>query len=339
MKFTLLTTQMACISATMMLGPVVSVGGQQPESEPVFSIGAVADVQYADSPPRGDRTPRESPRRLQEAVDFFNAQGLDFVVNLGDFIDWDDIDYSVFPKETKPVEPVDWTHFETVNTIWQKIRAPRHHVLGNHDVYVPDRASDGEKPARVLAKFGFKDKAYYDFSHKGFRFIMLDGTDRYMYSYPAGSPAYGEAKAYFDSITTPARTPWNGAISDTQLAWLADTLADATSKGEKVVVCCHFPIHDPVGGHTLLNFQETRDVLDRFPNVVLWLNGHNHAGGYALANEGKPTQRHHLNLMGMQNADDRHYRLVFHPQKIEVFRAGNKLPERTMHFTSSQRQN
>lgn len=63
------------------------------------------------------------------------------------------------------------------------------------------------------------------------------------------------------------------------------------------MVCCHFPLQDPVGNHTLLNFQETRDVLDRFPNVVLWLNGHKHAGVYALANEGQANQRHHLNLM------------------------------------------
>jgi 3',5'-cyclic AMP phosphodiesterase CpdA len=306
-------------------------------SAELFTVGAVADVQYADREPRGGRTPRQSPRRLRKAVDSFNAREVDFAISLGDLIDWDDIDYSKLPADIEVVHPVDWTHFETIDAIWRQIRAPRHYVLGNHEWCVPDRADDGEKPGRVLRRFGFEDQAYYDFSHQGFRFILLDGTDRYMYAYAKGSEKFRDAQAYLQGVgASPRNRWWNGAISQTQLDWLRETLVDAARQKEKVVVCCHFPVHDPEEAHSLLNAQDVCDVLDAFPNVVLWLNGHNHAGGYAVMNEGMPNRRHHLNLKGMQNGDDRYYRLLFYADRVDVFRAEQETPERTMTFESEK---
>lgn len=305
---------------------------QATEAEaPLLTVGVVADPQYADTAPRDGRTPREVPRRLKLAVDYFNRHQVNFVVSLGDFIDWDDIDYT-WPPVTDVTTRSDWAHFETLNAIWQQIEAPRYHVLGNHEWYVPDRADDGEKPGRVFRKFGFKDKGYYDFAEQGFRFVILDGNDRYMYAYPKGSPAYIDAKAYYDALPRhlPERRNWNGAISQQQLSWLRATLADAQEKQQRVVVCCHYPIHEPAEPHTLLNHAELRAVLDAFPNVVLWLNGHNHQGGYALANEHQPNQRHHLNLKGMQNGDGAHYRLQFFEDSIDVYRAESAQPERRL---------
>ncbi len=302
----------------------------QEPAAPLFTIGAVADVQYADTDPRGNRTPREAPRRLREAAECFNRHNVDFVVSLGDFIDWDDINYATFRTTNEALDPVDWTHFTTVDEVWQTIHAPRYHVLGNHEWCVPDRAHDGAKPERVFKRYGFEEKAYHDFKHKGFRFVVLDGTDRYMYAYPKDSDEYLDAKSYYDSLAR--RSPWDGAMSSKQLDWLKATLADAEAAREKVVIFCHFPIHEPSRNHNLLNSLEVSGLLDGFPNVVLWLNGHNHQGGYALMN----GRRHHLNLKGMQNFDDTHCRLAFYPDRIEVYRAEALEPERVLPFAPGQ---
>ena len=153
---------------------------------------------------------------------------------------------------------------------------------------------------------------------------MVDGTDLYMYAYPRDSHAYRTAKAYYDKRQNGG--PWDGAISPKQLGWLKKTLADAVAKGEKAVLFCHFPIHEPTAHHNLINSVEVAELLDGFPNVALWLNGHKHGGGYALMN----GQRHHLNLRGMQNFDDAYYRLAFFRDRIEVLRAGQTEPERIL---------
>ena len=281
-----------------------------------FSIAAVADVQYADTGPRGGREPREGVRRLRHAISHWNQRSLDWGVILGDIIDWDDIDYSVFPKQTIGQKESKWKHAKAVLAAWQTLACPRYLVLGNHDYYVPYRDADGTpKPASVLRAFGFEKTAYYDFFHKGFRFVVLDG-DMSPYNYDPSTPEYQEAQDYFDSIQGPQKTPWNAGISKKQLGWLTKVLDAALASGEPVVIMCHYPIHNPSHAHSLLNSAELLSILKQYPNVVLWLNGHNHAGDYALMGT-----RHHLNLKGMQNEDDNWYQLDFSPTKITVFQA------------------
>jgi calcineurin-like phosphoesterase family protein len=282
-----------------------------------FSIAAVADVQYADTDPRGAREPREALQRLKHAIARWNQRKLDWAVSLGDHIDWDDIDYAKFPAETLTLEPINWKHTHQFLAVWNTLACPKHLVLGNHDYYVPHRDSDGlAKPASVLRAFGFKDKAYYEFAHKGFRFVVLDGDLSHL-NVDAASPEYAQARAYYDAVEGPHRQPWNAGISQQQIEWLAGVLDRALQAREPVVLMCHYPIHKPLG-HSLLNSEEMRAMLDRYPNVVLWLNGHNHAGSYALMGG-----RHHLNLKGMQNEADNWYQIDFSAEKITVYQAEN----------------
>ena len=67
------------------LFPSVSLG--QEVGSPKLRFGIIADVQYADKDDAGSRNYRGSIDKLAAAVDTFNAQGVDFVINLGDFID------------------------------------------------------------------------------------------------------------------------------------------------------------------------------------------------------------------------------------------------------------
>lgn len=283
-----------------------------------FSIGAVADIQYADTDPRGNREPREALQRLEYAVASWNKRKLDWAVSLGDNIDWDDIDYSKFPGQTITTGPIGWKHTKQVLAVWNTIKFEKHLVLGNHDYYVPHKDADGlSKPASVLRAFGYQDKAYYNFAHKGFRFVVLDG-DVSPYNFDPDTPEYKVAKAYYDSFKGRQKTPWNAAISRKQLVWLTGVLEQALKDKEPVVLMCHYPIHQPIGGHHLFNAEQVVALLDTYPNVVMWLHGHTHKGGYV-----KMGNRHHLNLKGMQNEADNWYQIDFSPEMIKVYQAEN----------------
>lgn len=285
-----------------------------PADETRFSIAAVADVQYADTDPRGTREPREAIDRLKHAIAQWNQRNLDWGVILGDLIDWDDIDYGKFPGQTVTVEPRQWKHTRAILTTWRTLGIPGYLVLGNHDYYVPETDADGTpKPASVYRAFGFMDRAYYEFEHKGFRFIVMEG-DVSQYNYDSRTEEYREAKAYYDALPGP-KQPWNAGISSNQLLWLTGVLDKALAAREPVVIMCHYPIHRAYG-HVLLNGREVLDVLDSYPNVVLWLNGHNHQGDYA-----KLGTRHHLTLKGMQNEAENWYQVDFSPGRITVYQA------------------
>ena len=286
------------------------------KTDKVFSIAAVADIQYADTDPRGAREPREGIARIKNAISHWNQRDLDWGVVLGDIIDWDDIDYGKFPRETIEKKPKRWQHTRDILAAWDTLKVPNYKVLGNHDYYVPYKDADGlSKPASVFRAFGFKDKAYYEFAHKGYRFIVLDGDMSHL-NYDIESEEYKVAKAHYDSLKGPARGIWSAGISEKQMDWLKGVLADALKKKEPTVIMCHYPMHKPYGNHTLFNAVEMTTLLNSFPNVVMWLNGHNHAGGYADI-EG----RHHLNLKGMQNEAENWYQIDFGSESITVYQA------------------
>lgn len=282
-----------------------------------FRIAAVADPQYADADPRGSREPRESVARLNNAISNWNQRDLDWGVILGDIIDWDDINYSAFPGSTTTVAPQDWSNTEAILGAWDQLSVPGYLVLGNHDYYVPHEDTDGlKKPHSVYRAFGFKDKAYYSFRHKGFKFIVLEGDNSHL-NYAEGTQEYTTAKTYFDTnIGSPW---WNAGILTPQLIWMMKELDASLLVNEPVVIMCHYPVHNAQDtGHSLYNANEVTTILDGYRNVVLWLNGHNHGGGYA-----QMGWRHHLNLKGMQEEGDRWYEIAFSQNEALVYQAEN----------------
>jgi manganese-dependent ADP-ribose/CDP-alcohol diphosphatase len=130
---------------------------------PLFSIGAVADSQYADEPDAPPRLYHTQPGKLAAAVADMNGHDLAFVVHLGDFIDRD------------------WRSFDTVVPITDRARAPWRFVLGNHDFAV----DDAHKP-QVAARLHMPGR-YYRFVRHGWMFIATDGNDLSSYGWPAGS--------------------------------------------------------------------------------------------------------------------------------------------------------
>ncbi|MBL7076631.1 MAG: metallophosphoesterase [Kiritimatiellae bacterium] len=285
-----------------------------------FSIAAVADPQYADVPVGwrgGGREPEEGVNRLSYAVSQYNQRALDWGVIVGDIIDFDDIDYGNPPPGTPSATGTqDWSNADAILGAWDQLNILKYMVLGNHEFYVPNKDVDGlSKPYSVYRKFGFDQKAYYSFRHKDFRFIVLDGDFCYL-NFDPDLPEYQQALDYYNALSGPQKTWWNAAISVDQRIWLMNALDESSVLDEPVVIMCHYPIHNPIGHHSLLNSTEMLDIVNGYSNVVMWLNGHNHSGDYAL--EGR---RHHVNLKGMQNEAENWYEIEFSPDRVLVYKA------------------
>jgi alkaline phosphatase len=128
-------------------------------------FGLVTDIHYADLPPALGRDYRGARERLRSVVTDFNAAKLEFVVELGDFID---------AAETRAGEEA---YLRAINTEFAGYCGPRHYVLGNHCVW------SLTKP-QFYAATGAR-QAPYAFEHGPLRFVVLDAC------YRADGVAYG----------------------------------------------------------------------------------------------------------------------------------------------------
>ncbi len=256
----------------------LSFGADPRPGSPLFRFGAVADCQYCDKT-SSKRKYNLSPEKLAACVEHYNQMELSFVVHLGDFIDRD------------------FESFDKVVPIYNQLKAPHYHVLGNHDFSVAD-----DKKALVPAKLGLKQR-YYDFSRKGWRFIAIDGNDISLYAWPKDDPRTKAATEYHKSLK-PCPPSWNGALGDEQLKWIEAKLKNATKAKERVMLFCHFPVY-PKNGHNLWNDKTLTDLLARYPCVAAYLNGHNHAGNY-----GQSDGIHYLTLKGMVDTEQSSYSVI-----------------------------
>ena len=277
---------------------------------PIFRFGVAADAQYCDTANRGTRYYRASLTKLQECVTDFNSRDdLTFVIHLGDFIDRK------------------FASFDQLLPIYQQLKMPAYHVLGNHDFYV----ASADK-SKVPQKLGL-EKPYYDFVYHSWRFVVLDGNDLSLYALPKGGAKYKVAEAMLQSLKAKEASnayDWNGGIGAEQIAWLQQTLANAEQAGEKVIVFCHFPIF-PKHSHNLWNDTELIDAIEPYKCVVAYINGHNHRGHY-----GKKNGIHYLTVHGMVETPDQNAYAVFevYKDRLNIIGYGRE-PSRVLHFQQS----
>ena len=264
-----------------------SFGADPRPGSPLFRFGAVADCQYCEAT-SNVRKYSLSPKKLTACVEHYNKMELSFVVHLGDFIDRD------------------FASFDKVVPIYNRLKAPHYHVLGNHDFSVAD-----DKKALVPAKLGLKQR-YYDFVHHGWRFIVIDGNDVSLHAWPKDDPRTNAASAYHRSLK-PRPPSWNGALGDEQLKWIEAKLQAAEKAKERVMLFCHFPVY-PKNGHNLWNAGALTSLLARYPCVAAYLNGHNHAGNY-----GQRDGIHYLTLKGMVDTEQTSYSVIeVYPDRLVV---------------------
>ncbi|GAB3924622.1 phosphatase [Microlunatus endophyticus] len=274
-------------------------------TDPIFSFGLLADVQYADDPTDIDtgRHYRESPGKLRAAVDDFNSQDLAFVAHLGDFVDHD------------------LANADRLLTITADLSVPFHQVLGNHDFASTSSTTGRSDPADVLRAYGLPT-AYYAFDQPGWRFLVLDTNEVGVIEYPPGSPQAADGEALLGRIRGQRRSnarPWNGTIGAVQRQWLADQLQDAGENGLRAAVLAHHAVC-PDHHDNLLDDHELRDWLADFGALAVWFNGHQHAGGY-----GRDRGIHYLTLHGVVQGSSNAYAVAeVHPDRIVIIGSGRQ---------------
>jgi manganese-dependent ADP-ribose/CDP-alcohol diphosphatase len=258
--------------------------------KPLFSFGLIADVQYCDCDPAGTRFYRSSPAKLREAINSFKEDSAAFIINVGDLIEKDIDSYQ------KVLNIIDSSGIKT----W--------HCTGNHDFSVESRF---KKQIPVLHPL---KKGYYSFNYDQFRFIFLNGNE--VSTYASNNKAIiKEAQRLIESLKSEGEInaiDWNGAIGKTQLGWLEKQLNESLSNNEKVFLICHFPVYPP-DLYNLLNYKEVLSVLEKYNNIIAWLNGHNHSGNY-----GNYNMIHFVTFKGMVETESTNSYAL-----IEVY--GNKI--------------
>ncbi len=242
-----------------------------------FEIGIVADCQYCNCETKNNRFYPKSSERLRKAVKELNKHPLDYAIHLGDFID------------------KDFQSFDTVAPIWNKLKSDKYHVLGNHDFSV----ADSLKPM-IFEKMNIKNR-YYSILKNKWRFIVLDGNDLSLHGALTNSK-----KRQTDSLfkllsdkNMPNLEVWNGGLSSEQLKWVEHELQLATKNKEQVGFYCHFPTLGEEQAHNLWNYEQLLTLIDLYPCVKFYFNGHNHDGSYVQKNG-----VHYLNFKGMVDTKD-----------------------------------
>ncbi len=261
---------------------------------PLFSIGAIADCQYADEPDAPPRLYHTAPGKLAAAVKDFDRQPLAFIVHLGDFID----------KDMKS--------YDALLPIVRRSRHPWQFVLGNHDFAV----EDAEK-ARVPARLGMPAR-YHSFTSHGWMFIVTDGNGLSSYAWPQGSAELAHSMAAHAALYAD-KPLWDGGIDETQLRWIDAQLAEADRRGLKAMLFSHFPLW-PENPHDLWNAADVIALLERHPSAKIWLDGHNHEGNYGLR-----AGIHYVNLKAMLDTEQTAYAyLDFFPDRVVVRGVGRQ---------------
>ena len=247
------------------------------ETKPIFSFGIIADVQYCECAPVGTRFYSNSLNKLAESIMNFNARDMSFVIQLGDLID-------------KDIESI-----ESVLPVFNKIKAKKYNVLGNHDYNVDEKEKEN-----VHEKIGLVSR-YYTFGSNGWRMIVLDGNDLSFYAPKEESEQIKETDNLFQKIKVKGAVnafDWNGGLSSQQISWLEDILKQATLSEEKVLLFCHFPVYPP-REENLWNDVELIELLESNQCVVALFSGHYHLGNYA-----KKKGIHYLTLHGMVETEN-----------------------------------
>ena len=244
------------VSAGLLLGRHLW-GQAEAGAAPLVRFGMVTDLHFADIDPDpkpigvvGRRFYRESRRKLAEAVETFNARGVDFAIELGDFKD-----FTRNREETL-------RHLVSIEATFAKFKGPRYHVAGNHDFdclspedFFPLIPNDGK----------VHKEGYYSFVRGGVTFIVLN--------------------ACYDSNLKPycRNNPWDDAnVPPEELAWLERELKAAK---DHVIVFCHQRLEDSAEPrHLVKNADAVRAILERSGKVKGVITGHQHRGGCRVLN-------------------------------------------------------
>jgi hypothetical protein len=264
-----------------LLLPVALLWACAPEPAGPVRFGLIADVQYADKDTRGTRRYRSSLDKLSAAVRDLNGCQLAFVAQLGDVIDG---------RDTLADSRAD---LDAVLARFAALEPPLLHVVGNHCLSLPR--------VELFERLGIVSGNAVR-SVGGWRFLTVDTMGLGLQGVSGEDPAHALARAWLDAHEgLPNAQLWNGGLGAEQRAWLDAQLGTADALGQRAVVFAHHPVCAEAADPALLAWdaEEVLAVLDAHASVFAWINGHHHAGGYAVRGG-----VHHWTLAAMLDAPE-----------------------------------
>ena len=220
-------------------------------------FGVVTDAHYSSRAKWSDRHYGDSLAKMRQAVDAFNAGGLDFAIELGDLKD----------MGVKPDRAEALGFLDAIEAEFARFTGPRYHVLGNHDM---DCISKEDFLAHAESHGAAKGKRHYSFEVGGVKFVVLD--------------------ACFNKDMTPYRCgnfDWTKAfVPEEELSWFDEELKAATTS---VVVFCHqlldgFSADAGLGGVFVGNWKRVVEIMEKSGKVLASIQGHHHRGHYSFRN-------------------------------------------------------
>ena len=251
---------------------------------PVLRIGLVADPQYAEKPSTATRSYKQTLQKLKQAIDTFNKKDIDLVQNFGDIID------------------EGWHNYDSILPIYKNLKSniEIYHLLGNHDFSV-----DSVHLKNLLHKLSMPN-FYYSYEKSNWRFIVLDATDYSFFSANLHNYNTEEIEVQFEKAEgKPNHQSWNSAIGKKQQIWLKHQLNEAIASNQKVFIFSHMPVKPFKNAHNLWNDYEISEIIEQYPNVVAFINGHNHAGEFEFSNG-----IYYVSLRGMVNTDENSFSIL-----------------------------
>lgn len=258
-------------------------GYSQDPIKDIIKIGLLADIQYYNGPTVGSRHYRESLKKVPVAIQHFNNEDLNFIVDVGDRIDRD------------------FESFDVIDKLLAKAHQPIVFVPGNHDYAVHPFLK-----RKVTLKTGYR-KAYHARTLGNWRIIFLNGLDNSLIGHNILSLKYWKAKHYLNTLKTkkaPNAYDWNGGLGKKQTVWLTRQLEIAKRESLNIMVFCHQPI-TPGNAHNLWDFENILNKLSDQTGEIWWISGHDHRGGYEEIND-----VHLLILHGMVEGTEPSYGIL-----------------------------
>ena len=169
-----------------------------------------------------------------------------------------------------------------------------HHAISNHELYNFKRASSDPVPWT----------SYHSWKPcEGVIAVQIDAYDIAVMGRDDGHPLQKRAWEIIEAenpndcrafgvnwktgLSGPQSRflPYNGAMGKVQLEWFRDIVAQASSRGDAVIVFSHLPVLPRAATYDTLmwNYREVLDIITAHNDtVVAWFAGHQHSGGVSV---------------------------------------------------------
>ncbi len=229
---------------------------QATQTDSLVRFGLFTDLHAHDvDSPLEEKWMTHTAERLGAFTEAMNEMDVDFVVQLGDFINgW--VVLGADPGDPERIASL----LAWADGLYAAFDGPRYHVIGNHDLYNLDKAE-----IRDILRL---ERTYASFDVGPFHFVILDAQ-----------------YAVDGSDLANTYTGVAGFIPGPELAWLRQDLAANADRPTILLIHQMLDAFIEEWGRPLIaNQPDVQLVLEQAGNVIAVFQGHDHASRHHVVN-------------------------------------------------------